>query len=75
MSIKVMSNCNQWRVIVIMGALFVCGICMQADISTRQVERVKRRLSELVADAGARAQVLEQAVDLPNSNYQLIIIN
>jgi hypothetical protein len=35
---------------------------LEADISTRQVERLKRRLSELVADAGARAQVLEQAV-------------
>jgi len=35
---------------------------LESDISTRQVERVKRRLSEIVADAGARAQVLEQAV-------------
>eukprot|EP00927_Polykrikos_kofoidii_P075967 TRINITY_DN7257_c1_g1_i2.p1 TRINITY_DN7257_c1_g1~~TRINITY_DN7257_c1_g1_i2.p1 ORF type:complete len:565 (-),score=132.73 TRINITY_DN7257_c1_g1_i2:396-2090(-) len=35
---------------------------LEADIGARQVEHVKRRLAEIVADAGARAQVLEQAV-------------
>lgn len=35
---------------------------LEADISARQVGHMKRRLSEMVADASARAQVLEQAV-------------
>lgn len=35
---------------------------LEADISTRQVEHVRGRLSEIVTEAGARAQVLEQSV-------------
>jgi len=35
---------------------------IEADICCRQVVHVRRRLGEIVADAGARAQVLERAV-------------
>eukprot|EP00928_Gymnodinium_smaydae_P013339 TRINITY_DN14871_c0_g6_i1.p1 TRINITY_DN14871_c0_g6~~TRINITY_DN14871_c0_g6_i1.p1 ORF type:complete len:1334 (+),score=418.16 TRINITY_DN14871_c0_g6_i1:160-4002(+) len=35
---------------------------IEADVSVRQAELVRQRLAEVVADAGARAQVLEQAV-------------
>lgn len=35
---------------------------LEADISTRQVEHVRARLSEIVTEAGERAQVLEQSV-------------